>query len=90
MEALIIGVATAFNVLIIKYKVEKGRYEDAIFDSVVLISLASVFGGSMGGMIIATISSFIVSIYLMFSPPKFLSSVDTKKFLTEIKKRLPK
>jgi len=90
MEALLIGIATAFNVLIIKWKVEHGRYEDAALDTLVLLVLASIFAGTMGGLIIATISSFIVSIYLLFSPPTLLKSVDRGNLLEEWKKRLPR
>jgi len=71
MEFLIVGIATAMNVLIIKWKLEKKRYEDAILDGAILFGLAYVFGGSYGGLIVATISSAIISIYLIASPPKF-------------------
>jgi len=90
MEALLIGIATAFNVLIIKWKVEKLRYQDAAFDFLVLAVLASLFSGSMGGMVIATITSFIVSVYLLASPPQFFKSIETKEFFAEFKKRMPK
>jgi len=71
MEFLIIGIATAMNVLVIKWKLEKKRYEDAIFDGGILFGLSYVFGGSYGGLVVATISSAIISIYLIASPPKF-------------------
>ena len=87
---MLIGLATAFNALIIKWKVEKSRYEDAALDVAILIVFVSIFSGSMGGAVIATISSFIVSIYLLMSPPKFLNSDEAKNFITEFKKRLPK
>ena len=90
MEALLIALATAFNVLIIKWKIEKTRYEDAALDFAVLVALASLFSGSMGGMVIATITSFIVSIYLLASPPKFHKSEEAKDFFVEFKKRMPK
>lgn len=90
MEAVLIALATSFNFLIIKWKVEKARYEDAAFDGVILFILASMFGGSMGGMVVATLASFFVSIYFLFSPPRFLRSVDSKDFIEEWKKRLPK
>ena len=51
---------------------------------------ASIFAGTMGGLIIATISSFIVSIYLLFSPPTLLKNVDRENLLEEWKKRLPR
>lgn len=90
MEALLIGLATAFNALIIKWKMEKARYEDAALDVAILFVFTSLFSGSMGGMVVATISSFIVSIYLLASPPKFFSTEKTEEFLTEFKKRMPR
>ena len=71
MEFLIIGLATAFNVLVIKIKLERLRYEDAAFDAILLILLSLVFGGTYAGMVVATISSAIISVYFMASPPKF-------------------
>lgn len=59
------------NVLIIKWKAEKKRYEDAAFDAALLILLSWVFSGSYGGLVVATISSAIISLYLIASPPKF-------------------
>jgi hypothetical protein len=90
MEAVIIAIAAAFNLLIIKWKVEHHRYQDAILDTILLVILSSVFANSLGGMIIATISSFMISIYLLFSPPTFLSFVDTTDFMDKWKGRLPK
>ena len=55
---LIIGIATAFNILVIKWKLEKGRIADGIFDACCLILLAGVMGSSLGVPII--------------SPPKLL------------------
>ena len=86
MEALLIGIAAAFNFLIIKWKLEKKRYEDAILDVVVLLSLSAMFGGTMGGMVIATIGSAIVSLTFIAKPPQFLKN---SNFIEEWKKRLP-
>ena len=69
MEILMIGVATAFNFLIIKWKLEKKRFADAAFDIGILIILSVIFGGTLGGMTIAMIASAIVSLYLIWKPP---------------------
>ena len=37
---LIIGFATAFNILVIKFKIERKRYADGIFDAICLMLLA--------------------------------------------------
>lgn len=88
MEALIIGIATAFNVLIIKVKIMRGRYEDTAIDVGSFLLLAALFHGTMGGMIIATIASAIISITLLFSPPTFKYKFDSTAFMAELKDRL--
>ena len=61
---------TVGNLVAVKWKLENKRFADAIVDTLVLIALAYVFGGTLGGLTIATTTSFIFSIYLFFSPPK--------------------
>lgn len=73
MEFLIIGIVTALNLIFIKTKFNKGRYEDGLLDLFILIALAAVFAGSYSGLVVATVSSMIISIYLYFSPPTFLT-----------------
>lgn len=41
MEILIIGVASAFNFLIVKWKLEHERYADVAYDVIVLLSLGT-------------------------------------------------
>ena len=83
MEALIIGVAAGFNFLIIKWKLQKERYEDAAVDIAILACLSLLFGGTLGGMIIATIGSAMVSLAFIVSPPTFITG-----FLAEFKRRV--
>lgn len=64
------AVSTAFNLMIIKWKLEHSRVADGILDAALLAILALVFGGSLGGMMIATASSALVSLYLLASPFK--------------------
>lgn len=68
---LIMGLAAAFNILVIKWKIEHERYADAGLDTAILIIFTMVFGGTLGGMVIATVGSAIVSLYLLAFPPKF-------------------
>lgn len=75
MELLIIGIATGFNFFVLKLKADANRWADLTFDIAVLIALSYLFGGTMGGMTIAMIASFLVSIALYFSPPKFLQDI---------------
>ena len=69
MELIFIGLVTAANFLILKVKAEKNRWADLIFDLVVLSILSFLFSGTLGGLTIAMVSSFTVSIYLYFYPP---------------------
>ena len=71
MEFLLVGIAVSFNLLVIKWKYERRRYGDAILDAVCLFIVTSVFSGTYGALVIGTIASAIISVYLYFNPPKF-------------------
>lgn len=68
---IILGTATAFNLAIVKWKIEHDRGTDAFIDGSILIILAWVFGGTVSGLAIASVTSFIISLYLIVSPPNF-------------------
>ena len=83
MDLLIIGIVTAANFIILKIKAEQNRWADLLFDIFVLSVLSFLFSGTLGGLTIAMISSFTVSVYLYFYPPdikKIFGSFDIKKF----------
>ena len=94
MEFLIIGLAAAFNIIVIKAKFERGRVLDGILDAAGLLFVTIVFSGSYGALVVGTIASAIFSIYLMISPPKFTSNsspeIDKlkKRFADEFKQRM--
>ena len=67
---VIVGVAVAINILIIKIKLESKRIADAMLDGTVLVLLSIVFGSSFNGLVTATVASSIVSLYLWKNPPK--------------------
>lgn len=69
MELILIGIMTAANFLILKVKAEQNRWADFFFDVLVLLFLSLLFFGTLGGLTIAMVSSFVVSIYLYFFPP---------------------
>lgn len=79
MLYLIIGFAVAFNILIIIWKLrhkdpftgELDRTADGLIDGALLVAVALLFSGSEGLLIIGTIGSAIVSLYLLISPIKF-------------------
>ena len=72
MEAAVIGIATAFNFIVIIFKFKKLRYEDACFDLVIFTIITWMFAGTISGMSVGMVASAIVSIWLWFDPPKFL------------------
>ncbi len=67
---VIAAVATAANILILKIKIEKERYSDALLDGLIFIALGFAFMGTITGLQIAVIASSLVSLYLWFFPPK--------------------
>jgi hypothetical protein len=71
MEALLIGIAAAFNFLIVKWKIEHRRMLDATLDILAGTILISIFIGTLSGMVIAMVASMIVSIVLLVFPPKW-------------------
>lgn len=70
LSYFIIGIATAFNFLILKWKFEHDRYADAFLDILTLTVLSFLFSGSYGGLVVATVASAIISLYLLAVPPK--------------------
>lgn len=92
MEFLLIGLAVAFNIIVIKAKLERGRIADGIMDTAFLILVTVVFSGSYGALVVGTIASAFFSIYLMISPPKIGKSEKLdelkKKFMDELKDRM--
>lgn len=75
MEFIIIGLATAFNFIVVKMKLDRKRYEDAGFDFILMCVLAAIFSGSYAGMVVAMVSSLVISLYLFFSPPKLIGNL---------------
>lgn len=71
MEFLIIGVAVFFNIAFLKWKFDRERYGDATLDLILLVLVALLFSGSYGALVVGTIASALVSLFLFFSPPRF-------------------
>lgn len=71
MEFMILAaIATAFNFLIILWKFTHERILDASLDFIIFACIALLFQGTVTGLQIGMIASMIVSIYLLFNPPK--------------------
>jgi hypothetical protein len=70
VEFAIIGIAVFFNIAIIKWKFDRARYADAILDMSLLILIGAVFSSSYSALVVGTIASALISIFLLFSPVK--------------------
>lgn len=70
MEYLIIGIAVFFNIAIIKWKFDRKQSANAILDASLLVLVGIVFSGSYGALVVGTIASALVSLYLLISPLK--------------------
>lgn len=73
MELVIIGIAVFFNIAVLKWKFDKGRTTEAIIDASLLGGVMFLFSGSFNALVVGTIASALVSLYLLISPPKFAS-----------------
>ena len=78
MEFIIIGIVTALNFLFIKKKFDLKRYEDAVFDLLLLVAILFIFSGSYGALVVGMVASLIISISFYASPPKFIGPLITK------------
>ncbi len=73
MEFLVLGIVVAINFIIIKMKLDRKRWEDAIFDVATMVIILTMFSGSYAGLIVGSVASLCISIYFFASPPKFFS-----------------
>ncbi len=64
----ILGFFMFANIAVIKIKLEKDRYADAAVDAGILVLLGVVMGGSLNGLVLATVASAMFSTYLYISP----------------------
>lgn len=82
MEYVLIGIISAFNLVVILHKFKRNRIEDGIFDVLLFILLVMMFNGSYSGMVVGMVASLCVSAYLWFCPPTFFQKIgNIRKFL---------
>lgn len=67
VEIIVIGLAIAFNFIILYIKYQRKRYGDLFMDVSVLLMLAYLFGGTIMGMAAAMVGGMLVSIFLFFA-----------------------
>jgi len=75
MELIITAFAVFLNFGLLKWKLDAERYSDLFIDLVVLGSLTYMFGGTMGGIVIGLVAGAMMSVYLLFFPPKFMANL---------------
>ncbi len=71
LTLMFIGIATAFNLLILKWKLSQERYGDVALDALTFAVLSMFLGHTLGGMIVAIIAGTIISLWLLVFPPRF-------------------
>lgn len=88
MEYLILGLVVAINFIIIKMKLDKKRWEDAVFDIAVLLIIMALFRGSFAGLIVGSVASLFMSLYFFASPPTFFTGKDgfLNKFISRARR----
>ena len=65
---LMIGLAVAFNFIVIIRKYKLKRYFDASLDTMILAIICILFSGTFSALVTGTIASMFVSFYLYFNP----------------------
>lgn len=73
MVLVIMGIVSAFNLLIIKWKFEHGRTLDGVLDLASFVVICYLFSASTEALFVGMVASMVVSVYLLISPPKVLS-----------------
>lgn len=68
---LALGIIAGLNAIIIVYKFMAQSIWSGLIDLGVMITMTSMSGATLGGMIIMLPASLMVSIFLFFKPPKF-------------------
>jgi len=71
----IMGVITALNFILIMWKFTHNRATDGSIDAILFVVVCGIFSSSgQAGLFVGMVASFIVSVYLLFSAPKFARS----------------
>ena len=84
----VMGVALAFNILIIIRKFRKGQFLNALTDTVTYIIIVGIANDSTATMTMGTIASALVSLYLMFRPITLKGLIKESKLEQTMKEQL--
>ena len=64
--ALVIGIATAINIVVLYVKIRNGSWEHAIVEIGALVVLSLLFGQTILGMLVAMVASLSLSTWLAY------------------------
>ena len=67
---ILVAIATFFNFIVLRFKFEHNRTDDAFLDAIVLIVIIYFTSGSVTGLIIGMIASALFSLYGLWKPFK--------------------
>lgn len=68
MSLILMGICVFFNFVVIIRKFRKARYADASLDTALFVIVMFMFSGSYNALVVGTIASALVSVYLFFNP----------------------
>ena len=68
MELLLIGLATAFNFVVIIRKYRLHRFIDGTLDMCLMALICILFSGTFSALTVGMIASMAISVYLYFNP----------------------
>ena len=69
--ALLIGLATAINIIVLYVKIRNGRWEHVIVEIMALVCLSLLFGQTVLGMLVAMVASLSISTWLAISVSRY-------------------
>ncbi len=70
MLILIMGIAAAFNFMILIWKLKHGRLADFLLDCFCMICICSLFAGGLTILCVGMVASALISLYLLIRPFK--------------------
>ena len=68
MTATLVGLALSFSILIVIWKWKNQSVLNALADAALLAVVMYLTSGTLTGLLIGSIASFVVSAYLIFDP----------------------
>ena len=79
-QVLVMGIALSSNILVILWKLEHRNKTEALLDAGLLALVMYIAGGTLTGMLVGTIASVVVSVYLLLNPISYRIHMPKFKF----------